>query len=114
VAQDRWSRARPQRGKPRVYVQQFLELLMPEPDYAAVARSLGHDDPWTEDAAAGVMEEYLEELDDGSQCDTVHYERRQGQTLLMTVVSHPYRQETYDRLVAEYAARRLTSPSRAE
>lgn len=111
VAQDRWSRATPGLGKPRVYIQQLLELKFPEADYLRITQELGLVKPWDEDAAITVMEQYLEDLNDGSQCDSVHIEHRDGIVNLMTVVSHPYRQATFDRLMAAYTVRKAITPT---
>lgn len=110
MAQERWRQARVERGKPRIYIQQFLEVTLPEREYLRILgelRSGPHPaDPFDDDCGILVLEAMLEELDDGSQCDSVHVHRAEGQVLLMTVVSYPYGQATYDRLRAEYLARR--------
>jgi len=101
-----WEHARVQRGKPRIYIQQYLDLMLPEEDYKKIAKQKGFKKPFSEEAAHEVMESFLEDLNDGSQCDSVHIQRSEGMVLLMTVVSYPYKQETYDRLMAEYIARK--------
>lgn len=103
---NRWQSAKVERGKPRVYIQQYFDLRLPEEEYLRIAREMGQEKPFSEEAAAGVMEAFMEELDDGSQFDAVHLEKGDGLVMLMTVVSFPYRQETYDRLMAEHLARR--------
>jgi hypothetical protein len=106
VGNIKWESATVERGKPRVYVQQYLDLKMPEDDYRAAAKQLGLDKPFEEDSALRIMEEYLEALDDGSQCDAVHIQRGDGLVVLMTVVSYTYRQEIYDRLLAAHVAKK--------
>lgn len=101
-----WQSATVERGKPRVYIQQFLDLRFPEDEYRAIAKQLGFDKPFEENAATRVMEAYLEELDDGSQCDAVHIQRGDGIVVLMTVVSFAYKQETFDRLMAAHMAKK--------
>lgn len=102
----RWQAATTERGKPRIYIQQFLDLRLPEADYKQIAKDLGLSRPFEEEAATQVMEAYLEEVADGSQCDTVHLQRTEGIVALMTVISYPYRQETHDRLMAEHMAKK--------
>jgi len=106
VGTNRWQGASTERGKPRIYVQQFLDLRLPEADYKQIAGDLGLSRPFEEEAATQVMEAYLEDVADGSQCDTVHVQRAEGIVALMTVVSFPYRQETYDRLMAEHMTKK--------
>ena len=111
MANNRWEQATPNRGKPRVYIQQFFEVKLPEAEYVKIAKSLGLEKPFDEESATRIMEEYLEDLDDGSQCDTVHMERQDGIVNLMTVISYKYNQATYDRLVAEQAVKKMITPS---
>jgi tRNA(His) 5'-end guanylyltransferase len=109
VGTDRWGNATVERGKPRVYIQQYLDLRLPEDRYKQIVKDLGLEKPFDEDTALRVMEEYLEDLDDGSQCDTVHVQRGDGLVVLMTVVSYSYRQETLDRLMAAHMAKKLST-----
>jgi len=106
VGTDRWASAAVERGKPRVYIQQYLDLRMPEEQYTKVVKELGLSKPYDEDTASQVMEAYMEELADGSQCDAVHISRGEGLVVLMTVVSYPYKQETMDRLMAAHVAKK--------
>ncbi len=106
---ERWQHATTERGKPRVYIQQYLDLKLPEAEYKKIVKEMGLKKPFSEDTAVQVMEAYLEDLDDGAQCDTVHIQRGDGLVVLMTVVSYPYKQETYDRLRAAYAAKKALS-----
>lgn len=106
MGNDRWQGVTTERGKPRIYIQQYLDLKLPEEQYKQIAKELGLDKPFSEEAANRVMEEYLEALDDGSQCESVHMQRGDGLVILMTVVSYPYKQATYDQLLAAYAAKK--------
>lgn len=106
MSTNHWEHATVERGKPRVYIQQFLDLRLPEGDYKRIVKELGLEKPFDEDTAARVMEAYLEDLDDGSQCDTVHIQRGDGLVVLMTVVSYAYKQETMDRLMAAHLAKK--------
>jgi tRNA(His) 5'-end guanylyltransferase len=101
-----WEHATVERGKPRVYIQQFLDLRLPEKEYLEIVKSLGLSKPYDEDTASSVMEKYLEDLADGSQSDAVHIQRGDGIVVLMTVVSFPYKQETMDRLLAAHMAKK--------
>lgn len=103
---NRWQSATTERGKPRIYIQQYLDLRLPEAEYRQIVRSMGLEKPFSEETASRVMEAYLEDLDDGSQFDNVHIQRGDGIVVLMTVVSFPYKQETYDRLMAEHLAKK--------
>ncbi|HYG58517.1 MAG TPA: hypothetical protein VD902_10705 [Symbiobacteriaceae bacterium] len=103
---NRWEHATAERGKPRVYIQQYLDLRFPEEQYKQIAKEMGIEKPFEEDAASQVMEAYLEDLGDGSQCDNVHVQRGDGLVILMTVASFPFRQETMDRLLAAYMAKK--------
>lgn len=111
--QERWKNARIQRGKPRVYIQQFFELWLPEAEYLAILESAreGADlsDRFDDDAGMLVLEQFLADLDDGSQCDSVHVNQVEGQVQMMTVLSYPFKQATYDRLRAEFLAERLVT-----
>jgi hypothetical protein len=111
VTQDRWAASQVERGKPRVYIQQFLDLKMPEEAYLKIAKELELEKPFEEDSAQLVMETFLEDLDDGSQCDNVHIQRGDGLVMLITVISFPYKQATYDKLQAAYAAKKALSAS---
>lgn len=106
MAGDRWKGATTDRGKPRVYIQQYLDLKLPEERYKRICQEMGLEKPFTEEAATAVMEAFLEDLADGSQCDTVHLHRAEGDVVLMTVVSFPYSQATYDRMMAAYLAKK--------
>jgi hypothetical protein len=106
VGTNRWERATVERGKPRVYIQQYLDLRLPEEDYTQIVKELGLSKPFEEDTAIQVMEHYLEDLDDGSQCDSVHLSRGDGLVVLMTVVSYPFKQEIMDRLMAAHLAKK--------
>jgi hypothetical protein len=106
VGTDRWQTANIERGKPRVYIQQFLDLRMPEDAYQQVVKSLELEQPFEAEAVTRVMEAYLEDLDDGSQCDEVHLQRGDGLVILMTVVSFPYKQVVYDRLLSTFLAKK--------
>jgi tRNA(His) 5'-end guanylyltransferase len=101
-----WHIATVERGKPRVYIQQFLDLRLPEPEYKDICKKMGLEKPFDEDSAMRVMEQYLEDLDDGSQADAVHIQRGDGIVVLMTVVSYPFKQETFDRLHAAHLAKK--------
>lgn len=105
---NRWQSATVERGKPRVYVQQYFDLRLPEAEYVRIAGEMGLEKPFSEESAARVMEAFMEDLDDGSQFDAVNLEKGDSMVMLMTVVSFPYRQETFDRLMAEHLARRAT------
>jgi hypothetical protein len=107
VDQNRWASARVERGKPRVYIQQFLDLKLPEEEYLKIAKELNLEKPFEEDAAQVIMETFLEDLDDGSQCDSVHLQRGDGIVMLITVVSFPYKQATYEKLLAAYTAKKI-------
>jgi tRNA(His) 5'-end guanylyltransferase len=109
MAAERWQSATAARGKPRVYIQQYLDLRLSEAAYKQIVKELGLTKPFDIDTAMQVMEAYVEDLADGSQCDTVHLQQSEGTVMLMTVVSFPYKQETYDRLLAIHAAKRLLS-----
>lgn len=106
MERNRWELARVERGKPRVYIQQFLDLRLPEEEYVRIAKDLGLSKPFEEDAASRIMEAFLEDLDDGSQCDAVHIQRGDGIVVLMTVVSFAYKQELFDRLMATHLAKK--------
>ena len=118
MAQERWRQARVERGKPRIYIQQFLELTLPERDYLTGLGELREGprpaDPFADDSGILVLEALLEDLDDGSQSDTVHVHRAEGQVVLMTVISYPYSQEKIDRLRAEYLARKAVGSAAAD
>lgn len=103
---ERWQQATVERGKPRVYIQQFMDLRLPEDQYREITKQLGFDKPFREEAASAVVEAYMEDLADGSQFDAVHIQKGDGIVALMTVVSFPYRQETLDRLMAEHLAKK--------
>lgn len=111
MAQEQWRNARLERGKPRVYIQQFLEVSLPEADYLAALTELRGgrqpSDPFADDNGILVLEAMLEDLDDGSQCDTVHVHRQEGNVLLMTVISYAYTQATFDRLRAQHLAAKV-------
>jgi hypothetical protein len=109
--QERWTAAQIERGRPRVYIQQFLDLKLPEEAYVQIAKELDLEKPFEQDAAQLVMETFLEDLDDGSQCDTVHLQRGDGLVMLMTVASFPYKQATFDKLQAAHAAKKALSAS---
>lgn len=111
MSHDRWQSVRTERGKPRVYIQQFLDLRLPEAEYKKLVESLGLSKPFEEETATRVMEAYLEDLDDGSQCDAVHFQRseEEGLVVVMTVVSYPFRQESFDRLTAAFLAKKALS-----
>ncbi|HEY3365636.1 MAG TPA: hypothetical protein VGK74_11325 [Symbiobacteriaceae bacterium] len=106
MATDQWQHATAERGKPRIYIQQYLDLRLPEAEYRQVVKNLNLEKPWDEETATQVMEAYLEDLADGSQCDAVHLQRGDGLVVLMTVISYPYKQETFDRLMALHVARK--------
>lgn len=101
-----WEQATAERGKPRIYIQQYLDLRLPEETYKKIVKDMGLEKPFDEDTALRVMEAYLEDLDDGSQCDTVHIQKGDGIVVLMTVVSYTYKQEIYDRLMAAHVAKK--------
>lgn len=105
---DRWQSVTAERGKPRIYIQQFLDIKIPEEEYKQIVKQLGLDTkkPFEEDTASRVMEAYIEALDDGSQFDAVHVQTGDGLVVLMTVVSFPYKQETFDRLMAAHLAKK--------
>jgi tRNA(His) 5'-end guanylyltransferase len=109
MKQERWIAAQSERGRPRVYIQQFLDLKLPEEAYVQIAKGLELEKPFEQDAAQLVMETFLEDLDDDSQCDTVHIQRGDGIVMLMTVVSFPYKQATFDKLRAAHAAKKALS-----
>jgi tRNA(His) 5'-end guanylyltransferase len=109
VGTNRWESAAVERGKPRVYIQQYLDLRLPEEVYKKTVKELGLDKPFDEDTALRVMEAYIDDLDDGSQCDTVHISRGDGLVVLMTVISYPYKQATLDRLMAAHIAKKALS-----
>ena len=113
MAEERWRNARVDRGKPRIYIQQFLEVTLPEGDYLKILTDLRDGprqaDPFADDSGILVLEALLEDLDDGSQCDSVHVHRTEGQVLLMTVISYAYNQATFDRLRAEHLARKAVT-----
>lgn len=106
VGSNRWQDATTERGKPRIYIQQYLDLKLPEGQYESICKELGLEKPFEEEAATEVMETYLEEQDDGSQCESVHIQRGDGLVVLMTVVSYPYRQSTFDQLLAMHVAKK--------
>lgn len=106
---ERWQTANVERGKPRIYIQQYLDLRLPEEEYKKIVKEMGLQKPFDEETATEVMEAYLEALDDGSQADSVHLERGDGLVVLMTVVSYPYKQELFDRLTAAFVARKALS-----
>ncbi len=106
VGSDRWQGATTERGKPRVYIQQYLDLKLPEAEYTRICKELGLEKPFEEEAATQVMEAFLEDQDDGSQCESVHIQRGDGIVILMTVISFPYKQATYDQLLAAYVAKK--------
>lgn len=103
---ERWQHAIVERGKPRVYIQQFLDLRLPVAEYLTIVGELGLEKPFEEEAASRVMETYLEDLSDGSQFDHVHLQQGDGLVVLITVISYPYKQGTYDRLLAEHVAKK--------
>lgn len=103
---NRWQNATVERGKPRVYIQQFLDLRLPEDVYVKLTKELGLEKPFEEVSASRVVEAYLDDLEDGSQFDAVHIQRGDGIVVLMTVVSFPYKQQTIDRLMAEHIAKK--------
>ncbi|HYF92733.1 MAG TPA: hypothetical protein VD969_10870 [Symbiobacteriaceae bacterium] len=103
---NRWETATVERGKPRVYIQQYLDLRIPEKEYVQIVKDLGLSKPFDEDTASQVMDAYVEDLADGSQYDSVHIQKGDGIVVLMTVVSFPYRQETMDRLLAAHMAKK--------
>ena len=106
MSTDRWAHASAERGKPRVYIQQYLDLRLPEAEYLRICKEMGQEKPFEEDAASQVMDAYLEALAEGSQADSVHIQRGDGLVILMTVVSFPFKQETMDRLMAAYLAKK--------
>ncbi len=106
MAGDRWKGVTTERGKPRVYIQQYLDLKLSEQQYKKICQEMGLEKPFTEEAATTVMEAFLEDLADGSQCDTAHLQRSGGDVILMTVVSYPYSQATFDRMMAAYLAKK--------
>ncbi len=96
-----------ERGKPRTYIQQYLDLRLPEEDYLKAVKDVGlSEKPFEEATAARVMDAFIDDLDDGSQFDSVHIQRGDGLVVLMTVVSFPYKQEIMDRLMAEHIAKK--------
>ncbi|HYF77967.1 MAG TPA: hypothetical protein VD973_12580 [Symbiobacteriaceae bacterium] len=107
----RWESATVERGKPRVYIQQYLDLRMPEAQYLQIVKEMGLTKPFDEDTASQVMDAYIEDLADGSQYDAVHLQKGDGIVVLMTVVSYPFRQETMDRLLAAYMAKKALGAS---
>jgi len=108
VESSRWQGAVTDFGKPRIYIQQYLDLKLPEDRYKRICKEMGLKKPFSEEAATAVMEAYLEDRDDGSQCESVHIHRGDGLVILMTVVSYPYKQATYDRLMAAFLAKKAT------
>lgn len=106
MAGEQWQGAATERGKPRVYIQQYLDLKLPEGRYKQICQEMGLGQPFSEEAATAVMEAFVEDLDDGSQCDSVHLQRGDGMVVLMTVVSYPYSQATFDRVMAAYLAKK--------
>lgn len=106
MGSNRWQHATPERGKPRVYIQQFLDLRFPEEEYTKIVKGMGLEKPFDEDTASHVMEAYVEDLGDGTQFDNVHIQRGDGIVVLMTVLSLPYKQETMDRLMAAYLTKK--------
>lgn len=111
VGSDRWQGAMTERGKPRVYIQQYLDLKLPEAQYKQICKEMGLEKPFDEESATAVMEAFLEEQDDGSQCESVHIQQGDGLVILMTVVSFPYKQATFDHLLAAYAAKKSLGQS---
>lgn len=107
MGSNRWQGATTERGKPRIYIQQYLDLKMPEEQYKRICQELGLEKPFEEESAQAVMEAFLEDQDDGSQCESVHMQRGDGIVVLMTVVSYPFKQATYDQLMAAYAAKKM-------
>lgn len=107
MGENRWQGATIERGKPRIYIQQYLDLKLPEEQYKRICKELGLEKPFAEDSALAVMEAFLEDQDDGSQCESVHIQTGDGIVVLMTVVSFPYRQATYDQLLAAYSAKKV-------
>lgn len=103
---NRWENATVERGKPRVYIQQYLDLRMPEEAYLQIVKDLGLSKPFEEDTASQVMDAYIEDLADNSQFDAVHIQRGDGIVVLMTVVSFPFKQETMDRLMSAHIAKK--------
>jgi len=106
LASDRWQGATTERGKPRVYIQQYLDLKLPQERYKQICQEMGLEKPFTEESATAVLEAFVEDLDDGSQCESVHLQRGDGIVVLMTVVSYPYKQATFDRVMAAYLAKK--------
>lgn len=106
VGSNRWQDATTERGKPRIYIQQYLDLKLPEGQYKAICKELGLEKPFEEESALAVMEAYLEELADGSQCESVHVSQGDGLVVLMTVVSYPFKQATFDQLMAAHTAKK--------
>jgi hypothetical protein len=106
VGNNRWQGATTERGKPRIYIQQYLDLKLPEAQYKRICKELGLEKPFEEESAQAVMEAYLEDQNDGSQCESVHIQTGDGIVVLMTVVSFPYKQATYDQLLAAYTAKK--------
>jgi len=111
VGTNRWESATVERGKPRVYIQQYLDLRMPEKEYEQVVKAMGLTKPYDEDTASQVMDAYIEDLADGSQFDAVHIQKGDGIVVLMTVISFPFRQETMDRLTAAHLAKKALGGS---
>lgn len=107
----RWESATAERGKPRVYIQQYLDLRMPEAQYLQIVKEMGLTKPFDEDTASQVMDAYIEDLADGSQYDSVHLQKGDGIVVLMTVISYPFRQETMDRLLAAHMAKKALGAS---
>lgn len=107
MGSNRWQDATTERGKPRIYIQQYLDLKLPEAQYKRICKELGLEKPFVEESAQAVMEAYLDEQDDGSQCESVHIQTGDGIVVLMTVVSFPYKQATYDQLLAAYSAKKV-------
>lgn len=110
---DRWQSVTAERGKPRIYIQQFLDIKLPEAEYKQIIKQMGLDTnkPYDEDTASRVMEAYVEELDDNSQFDAVHVQVGDGLVVLMTVVSFPYKREIFDRLMAAHMAKKALGQS---
>ncbi|MFZ5817116.1 MAG: hypothetical protein ACOY93_17785 [Bacillota bacterium] len=106
MGSNRWQGATTERGKPRIYIQQYLDLKLPDEQYTRICKELGLEKPFEEESAATVMEAFLEEQGDGAQCESVHLQRGDGLVILMTVVSYPYKQATFDQLMAAHMAKK--------
>lgn len=106
MGSNRWQGATTERGKPRIYIQQYLDLKLPEEQYKLVCKEMGLQKPFDEESATEVMEAYLEDQEDGAQCESVHIQHGDGIVILMTVISYPYKQATFDQLIAAHAAKK--------